>query len=62
MIGTVAATVLGGSLCLLFSAAGAALAPLTSPSPGRDGDATPTGDARERALGAPEHACPIEPP
>ncbi|WP_434048323.1 MULTISPECIES: protein kinase domain-containing protein [Sorangium] len=62
VLGTVAATVLGGSLCLLFSAAGAALAPLTSPSPGRDGDATPTGDARERALGAPEHACPIEPP
>ncbi|WP_437291752.1 protein kinase domain-containing protein [Sorangium sp. So ce406] len=64
VLGTVAATVLGGSLCLLFSAAGAALAPLTSPSPSprRDDDATPTGDARERALGAPEHACPVEPP
>ncbi|WP_437961092.1 serine/threonine-protein kinase [Sorangium sp. So ce119] len=64
VLGTVAATVLGGSLCLLFSAAGAALAPLTSPShsPRRDGDAPPTGDARERALDAPEHACPVEPP
>ncbi|WP_437321545.1 serine/threonine-protein kinase [Sorangium sp. So ce385] len=67
VVGTVAATVLGGSLCLLFSAAGAALAPLAplaSPSPGRDGDAPPTGDARPTPPRAdePERACPLEPP
>ncbi|AUX32835.1 MULTISPECIES: serine/threonine-protein kinase [Sorangium] len=64
VVGTVAATVLGGSLCLLFSAAGAALAPLALPSPGRDGDAPPTGDARPTPLRAdePERACPLEPP
>ncbi|WP_437942373.1 serine/threonine-protein kinase [Sorangium sp. So ce341] len=64
VVGTVAATVLGGSLCLLFSAAGAALAPLASPSPGRDGDAPPTGDAGPTPPRAdePERACPLEPP
>ncbi|WP_437971910.1 serine/threonine-protein kinase [Sorangium sp. So ce260] len=64
VVGTVAATVLGGSLCLLFDAAGAALTPLASPSPGRDGDAPPAGDARPRALRAaePEQTCPLEPP
>lgn len=68
VLGTVAATVLGGSLSLLFSAAGAAFAPLTSPPPGRDDDAPPTdGDARGLVDGvsgapAPERACPFDPP
>ncbi|XXY49842.1 serine/threonine-protein kinase [Sorangium sp. So ce269] len=64
VLGTVAATVLGGSLCLLFSAAAAALAPLASPSPARDAAAAPTGDAQARATRppGPEHACPMEPP
>ncbi|WP_437841269.1 protein kinase domain-containing protein [Sorangium sp. So ce1153] len=64
VLGTVAATVLGGSLCLLFNAAAAALAPLTSPSPARDAPASPAGDARGRATRppGPEHACPMEPP
>ncbi|WP_437581369.1 protein kinase domain-containing protein [Sorangium sp. So ce887] len=61
VVGTVAATVLGGSLCLLFNAAGAPLAPT---SPGDDGDAPPAGDARPRAIRAaePEHTCPRELP
>ncbi|WP_437282839.1 serine/threonine-protein kinase [Sorangium sp. So ce375] len=64
VIGTVAATVLGGSLCLLFNAAGAALAPLTSSPPERDGDAPPTADGRARTVRAaePEHTCPAGPP
>ncbi|XYI03478.1 serine/threonine-protein kinase [Sorangium sp. So ce1128] len=64
VLGTVAATILGGSLCLLFNAAAAALAPLTSPSPARDAAAAPAGDVRARATRAPvpEHACPMEPP
>ncbi|WP_438021000.1 serine/threonine-protein kinase [Sorangium sp. So ce315] len=69
VLGTVAATVLGGALSLLFSAAGAAFAPLNPPPPrGRDEDAPPTdGDARvfvDGASGAPapEHACPFDPP
>ncbi|WP_437878794.1 protein kinase domain-containing protein [Sorangium sp. So ce513] len=75
VLGTVAATVLGGSLGLLFSAAGAAFAPLDAPppepdgdAPSTDGDAPPTdGDARVLVDGAsgapaPEHACPFDPP
>ncbi|WP_437594200.1 protein kinase domain-containing protein [Sorangium sp. So ce1000] len=64
VIGTVAATVLGGSLCLLFNAAGAALAPLASPSPERDADAPPTADGRARAVHAqePEPTCPAGSP
>ncbi|WP_437767344.1 protein kinase [Sorangium sp. So ce281] len=54
VIGTVAATVLGGSLCLLFNAASAALATLTSPSPERDGEAPPAAEGRAWPARAPE--------
>ncbi|XXX82291.1 serine/threonine-protein kinase [Sorangium sp. So ce134] len=64
VVGTVAATVLGGSLCLLFNAATAALAALASPAPGSGGGAPPAGDARPRPMRAaePERAWPLEPP
>ncbi|WP_437718846.1 protein kinase [Sorangium sp. So ce448] len=64
VIGTVAATVLGGSLCLLFNAASAALATLTSPSPERGGEAPPTAEGRASPVRAPEPdpTCPAGPP
>lgn len=64
VIGTVAATVLGGSLCLLFNAAGAALATLTSPSSEREGEAPPTAEGRAWPARAPEPdpTCPAGPP
>ncbi|AUX23171.1 uncharacterized protein SOCEGT47_036900 [Sorangium cellulosum] len=51
VVGTIAATILGGTLCLLLGAAGAARAPCTAPPPAHAGAAPPAGASHGDAPG-----------